>query len=229
MSVHPVMRQNFAGKRHPIFYNIWDPIVSWSSWSSWSSKSVHLSRGMCLDSTNKANFKGATRKFVPRLVHTFVFCICIFNCICIYIICAQMYYICAHICGGAQTHLFYSSQEKILCTDLWSHKIFCNSLWLKKYCRDHINILCTHFRSHKYLWGQKILCHKLYFVLQTALSVHLWSQTIFLASRNIVDSFVFTFFWQQRSRMPHFFHAHFGGVWTDLSHHCSSLRKQIVG
>ena len=27
MSVHPVMRQNFAGKRHPIFYNIWDPII----------------------------------------------------------------------------------------------------------------------------------------------------------------------------------------------------------
>ena len=29
MSVHPVMRQNFAGKRHPIFYNISDPIIYW--------------------------------------------------------------------------------------------------------------------------------------------------------------------------------------------------------
>ena len=27
MSVHPVMRQNFAGKPSPIFYNIWDPVI----------------------------------------------------------------------------------------------------------------------------------------------------------------------------------------------------------
>ena len=27
MSVHPVMRQNFAGKPSPIFYNIWDPVL----------------------------------------------------------------------------------------------------------------------------------------------------------------------------------------------------------
>ena len=27
MSVHPVMRQNFAGKPYPIFYNIWDPVI----------------------------------------------------------------------------------------------------------------------------------------------------------------------------------------------------------
>ena len=33
MSVHPVMRQNFAGKRHPIFYNIWDPVIWHLPWN----------------------------------------------------------------------------------------------------------------------------------------------------------------------------------------------------
>ena len=31
MPVHPVMRQNFAGKTYTIFYNIWDPVISTSS------------------------------------------------------------------------------------------------------------------------------------------------------------------------------------------------------
>ena len=48
MSVHPVMRQNFAGKPSPIFYNIWDPVISVSPWHG----GKDLSRDGSLEAVN---------------------------------------------------------------------------------------------------------------------------------------------------------------------------------
>ena len=104
---------------------------------------------MCLNSTNKANLKGAARKFVPRLVHTYCICIWICLCNCIYMICAHMYFIFAHICSGAQTkiycalicdHMKYLWWQEVLCPHLWSESIF-------SYCKKHCPFI---FDNKKY-------------------------------------------------------------------------------